>query len=139
MFPVRRQELKSTFHYHLEVRDMYGLEQNVDLGFFIGRTLLQACFGVHDLILNFDEDVCVTVTSSLGISDNNGQLRICDDFRQAASVILAQLNRTVLTVNGEPNGTLTLVFDGGERLAFYDDSDKYESYVIQFGKRIVVV
>ncbi|MDX9791896.1 MAG: hypothetical protein RBU24_00170 [Kiritimatiellia bacterium] len=118
---------------------MYGLEQNVDLGFFIGRTLLQACFGVHDLILNFDEDVCVTVTSSLGISDNNGQLRICDDFRQAASVILAQLNRTVLTVNGEPNGTLTLVFDGGERLAFYDDSDKYESYVIQFGKRIVVV
>lgn len=118
---------------------MYGLDRNVDLSFFNGKTLLQACFGVHELILNFDDGLSITVTSSLGICDKHDTLQICDDFRQAASSILAQLNRKVLSNKGEQNGTLTLFFEGGGIISLYDDSDKYESYVIKIGKNIIVV
>lgn len=118
---------------------MYGLPKDVDLTFFSGRTLLQACFGVHDLILNFDGDVSLTVTSSVGCMASDGGIQQYDDFRQVALAVLALLNQTILSAEGDEAGTLTLRFDGGGVLAVYDDSNEYESYTIKNGGQMIVV
>jgi hypothetical protein len=118
---------------------MYGLPRDTKLGFFNAKTLLQACFGVHELILNFEGDVSVTVTSSLGCVDSSGNVQQYDDFRQVAAAALALLNRAVLSADGDEAGTLTLRFDGGGILAIYDDSKEYESYTIKNGEQMIVV
>jgi hypothetical protein len=118
---------------------MYGLPKDVNLAFFNGKTLLQACFGLHDLILNFDGDVSLTVTSSVGCMALDESIRQYDDFRQIAPVVVALLNQTILSAEGDEAGTLTLKFDGGEMLAIYDDSKEYESYTIKNGEQMIVV
>jgi hypothetical protein len=118
---------------------MYGLPKGEDFAFFIGRTLLQACFGGHDLILNFDEDVRVTVTSSVGCLVSSASIRRFTDFRQAAPFVLALVNRTISAVETGENGTLTLKFDNGGSLELYDDSNDFESYSIKHGEHTIVI
>lgn len=118
---------------------MYGLRKDINLRFFEGRTLLQVCFGLHDLILNFDGDVSVTVTSSVGCVTSGGSIQRCDDFRQVAPTLVALLNQSVRSAEGDEAGTLTIRFDGGGMLSIYDDSEEYESYTIKNGTRLIVV
>ena len=118
---------------------MYGLPHDVNLSFFRGKKLLQLCIGVHDLILNFDGDVSVTVTSSVGFVDSSGTIQKHDDFREAACAMAALLDQTALSAHGDVAGTLTLTFDGGGMLIVYDDSKDYESYTIKNGDRMIVV
>ncbi len=118
---------------------MYGLPRDLNLAFFNGKALLQACFGAHDVILNFDGNISVSVTSSLGCTGSGGSFQQGDDFRQIAPAVLELLNQTVLAAEGDEAGTLTLKFDGGGMLAIYDDSKNYESYIINNGGEMIVV
>ncbi len=136
---VQKQERKRTFRSNRRPNNMHGLSRNVNLAFFNGKTLLQACFGVHDLILNFDGDVSLTVTSSVGCMALDGRIQQYDNFRQVAPVVLAMLNQTILSAEGDEAGTLMLRFHGGGMLAVYDDSKEYESYTIKNGGHMIVV
>jgi hypothetical protein len=116
---------------------MYGLPRGIDLSFFQQKSLLQVCFGLHDLILNFD-DVSVTVTSSIGISDS-ATTQNCENFLQAAGPLTALLERRVTSASGDTAGTLKLDFDNDKSLFIYDDSRKYESYTIRYADKLIVV
>ncbi len=118
---------------------MYGLPHDVNLDFFEGKVLLQACFGAHDLILNFDGDVSVTVTSSIGWASPDGAIQRHDDFRQVAPQVLGLLNQPVTSATAVDAGTLSLHFADGSRLYVYDDSKEYESYTIKNGDQMIVV
>jgi hypothetical protein len=118
---------------------MYGLPADVNLDFFEGKVLLQACFGAHDLILNFDGDVNVTVTSSIGWASPDGSIQQYDDFRHSAPQVLGLLNQTVASATGLDAGTLSLQFADGSKLYVYDDSKEYESYAIRNGDQMIVV
>ncbi len=117
---------------------MYGLPVNVDLTFFQGKTLLQMCIGAHDLILNFDGRVCVTVTSSIECSTPNGD-RKYEDFRNGACSVAVFINDVVEAAIGDSEGTLQLSFNGGGHLAIFDDSKQYKSYTIKTEDRLIVV
>ena len=117
---------------------MYGLRRNTDLSFFSGRTLVQMCFGMHDLVLNFDGSVSVTVTSRVEIGAHDHSMQI-EQFIQSAPVLLALVNRVVVTAVATEAGTLELGFDNGEVLRFVDDSHQYESYVVRSGQEVIVV
>lgn len=118
---------------------MYGLPKDIDLNFFIGRTLVQVCVGSNDLILNFDGEVSVTVTSSVGCMGSSGKLTKYDDFREAAPEVLMLLDRAVVSAKGDEGGTLALEYDGGRHLQLYDDTKQYESYTIRNGGKVIVV
>ncbi len=118
---------------------MYGLPRDVDLAFFIGKTLLQVCIGAHDLILNFDGDVSVTVTSAVACRGSNASIEKYSDFREAAYAVAALLNHSVISAEGDDAGTLAITFDGGEVLFIYDDSREYESYTITSDGGLIVV
>lgn len=118
---------------------MYGLPKDVDLGFFINKTLLQACFGVNDLIFHFDGDVSITITSTIGCMESDGNIRQYDDMTQAAPTVMTLLNQSVVSAEGDEAGTLTLRFDGDGIFMIYDESKKYESYVIKNGEQLIIV
>ncbi|MCL2329727.1 MAG: DUF6188 family protein [Phycisphaerae bacterium] len=118
---------------------MYGLPQGINLEFFHGKTLIQVCFGACDLILHFDDSVSITVTSSLGCVDSSGNTQQYTDFQQSAPAVLSLLNQSVSSAQGDDTGTLTLTFSNGEKLAIYDDSKIYESYIINNQGKIIIV
>lgn len=118
---------------------MYGIPKGTDLSFLVGRTLIQVCIGTHDLVLNFDGSVSITVTSSIAYAGPGGEHRKSEDFAGAAPAVLGLLSRTVVSYRYDDAGTLMLVFEDGTTLALYDDSSNYESYVIRNGDRVVVV
>lgn len=118
---------------------MYKLPNGINLDFFVKKTLLQICVGVHDLIFNFDDDLAVTVTSSIGYVDSDGKSYQSDNFCEIIATLVKLLNHSVVYAKGEVSGTLTLKFDNGMEIAIYDDSEQYESYVINKGDQIIVV
>jgi hypothetical protein len=118
---------------------MYGLPPDLDLNFLSGKSLLQICVGVHDLILNFDRSVSITVTSSIGCAIAGGPHRKFEDFRQAAAVAVVLLYQTVTSAKGDADGTLSMEFHDGGHLDIYDDSKEYESYTIRHGEKLFVV
>ena len=118
---------------------MYGLPPDVDFSFFTGKTLLQICIGAHDLILNFDGSIAVTVVSSINCTTPGGQHQTYENFQQAAAFAANLVNKVVVTAHGDPAGTLTLEFHGGDRLSIFDDSKHYESYTVKAGNRMIVV
>jgi len=118
---------------------MYGLPRDVSLDFFPGKTLIQVCFGPHDLIFNFDGDVSVSVMSSVGYEGADGQRYHHDDYRQIAPIVLGLLNQSVTSATGDEAGTLTLKYSGGGTLHVYDDSSEYESYTIRNGEQMIIV
>ena len=111
----------------------------MDLSFFCGRTLIQVCIGANDCNFNFDDGLKISVTSAIGCMESNNVYRKYEDFRQAASHMVALLDRVVMSVRESPGGTLSIEFRGGGRLDLYDDSRQYESYVITYGDKLIVV
>jgi hypothetical protein len=131
-----------TFHCHRsEESIVYGLPLNIDLSFLAGKVLLQICFGANEVVLNFDGNVTIVVTSS--IACRKGIVgHLCQKFQEyksAAAMLLEFLQQVVTSAQGEEDGTLTLTFDDSSAIVLYDDSEHYESYIIKHGNGTIVV
>ena len=118
---------------------MYGLPSRVSLSFLEGRTLLQVCIGLHDLILNFDGDTTITVCSSIGYSTMCGEVTHYVDFRQSANLLCMLLGKSILVARNGGGGTMALEVVNESTLYLYDDSADYESYMIKHGDQLIVV
>lgn len=118
---------------------MHGLPNNLDLSFFVGKELIQACFGEHNLVLHFAGEISVGVTSEVGVGSPGGACETAEDFRLLAAPILALLGQSVVAARREGEGTLCLRFAGRVELTLFDDSDEYESYWIRHGEVLIVV
>jgi len=118
---------------------MYGLPPNTQLDFLKGKALLQACFGANDLILNFTEDISISIFSSVGVSFGGGSLDKHSAFEEVSRELLQLLNREIVEVHWTPKGTVTLIFDEGGTVQIYDDSEHYESFTITSPSGLLVV
>ena len=122
---------------------MYGLPSDTNLDFLKSTTLIQACFGPHDLILNFHKTVSQTVSisiySSLAIGRAGTNLLRHTSFEEISHEVLSLLNKDVLNVGWTPDGTVSITFEGNDPLEIYDDSANYESYTISSPAGLIVV
>lgn len=117
---------------------MHGLPKDIDVSFFIGQALTQLCFGGNDLLLNFGDDLSVSVTSRVELEGHGSRSEI-EDFKVEGAPLLALIERTIEAATPHVDGTLELRFDGGMVLRLFDDSPNYESYVIWHGKETIAV
>jgi cytoskeletal protein RodZ len=118
---------------------MYGLPANLDLSFLHGRVLLQLCVGQNEVILNFDQDVSITVTSSIAFTFADGTYRHYTDWKEAAHTASALLGHQITSAKRKDGGTLCVKFDVDWWIEVFDDSQHYESYSIQNGRQLIVV
>jgi hypothetical protein len=117
---------------------MYGIRPNVSLAFLRETTIVQVCFGSHDLVLNFAEDIRIAIFSSVSMGFKGGPLHKYGNSRDAAADLFALLDKHVDDVAWTADGTLTLTI-ADRVLQIHDDSDRFESYVIRNGTEEVVV
>lgn len=119
---------------------MYGLPENFDASFFVGRTLEMIRFNANQIYLHFDDHMTITIEGSFSHqharSSTNPQV-VSVPVKQSA--LMQLLEQKVISVSADRDGTLTLVFDDGQIFTCYDQSANYESYQIKHGDEVIVV
>ncbi len=119
--------------------DMNRLPAHIDLSFFHGQRLMQVCVGAHDLLLHFDEGVSISIESEVACTSTDGTRTRYDDLTRATPFVIAFLDRSIVSAQGTPDGTLHLEFDDRRHFHVYDSNEHYESYVITHGDQTIVV
>ena len=119
---------------------MYGLPSGFDTSRFVGRTLEQVSFSANTVHLTFDEDVSITIESSLAHwtgEDVDHSNRITIPVSE--SRLMQLVGESISSVDASADGTLTVWFSNGHAIACYDDTPMYEAYRLRFGDEEIVV
>jgi hypothetical protein len=119
---------------------MYGLPQDFDGLFFVGRELEIVSYTADSIFSGFGNDISVTTESSY-------ECRLVGDEEYvetqqppvAFSRLMQLVGCKVASVGAEQQGTLTLHFDEGHAFRCFDDQPSYESYRIAHGKEEIFV
>lgn len=113
---------------------MYGLPKNFDGSFLVGHTLEMVCFAQYQVNLHFDSKINIRIESSFSYKVEHPVKMPVQN-----SNLMELLGMTVTEVHGSEDGTLNLLFENGQLLKIYDTSKQFESYIITFeGKEIIV-
>jgi hypothetical protein len=70
---------------------MYGLPRDFDPRTLIGEMLVQVCVGQSDLILQFEPQASILVTSAIGYALRGGQTIKLEGFPEAGRALIAIL------------------------------------------------
>lgn len=118
---------------------MFGLPSDIDLTFFNDRQLLQVCIGANEIILNFDDELSLTIESDMCYRTSAGEVRVFSNSVKAAATLVQLIDSTVQTAYRIEPGTLALRFSNGDTLEVLDSNADFESYQIGHGQRFIVV
>jgi hypothetical protein len=118
---------------------MYGLPKHIELGFLLKKELQSVSFGLHEVILCFNDYLTINVTSECTYQSKAGEIVKIDSYIASATLICTLISQSIAEARGEEDGTLTLQFTNGDMLTIYDDSNQYESYQIKHGDKLIVV
>ncbi len=120
---------------------MYGLKTDVDLSPLKHKRLIQICFGAHDLILNFEDEYSILVTSTIRLRFDKIETYLeANDFSSMATALMSIVNCQITDVCVVDSQTLKLVFSGASiSLELVDDCANYESFTISGPDLRVVV
>ena len=119
---------------------MYGLPENFDGSFLIGRNLEMICFNANQIYLHFDGQVTITIegTFSHQHAQSESDTAVIS-VPVSQSDLMQLLEHQISAISGDKDGTLTLVFDDGQILRCYDQFPDYESYQIRHGDKVIIV
>lgn len=109
---------------------MYGLPKNFDIDFLLGQTLVQICFGLHDLRLNFDKSAAIHIESSVTINLPSVGIFHENSMPEASHRLAVILDRQVVEAKAEEGGCLSILFSGNILLKVHDSNCGSESYRI---------
>jgi hypothetical protein len=109
---------------------MNGLPSDLDLTPFVGTSVNQICFGMHQLQIHFDERSGMFVESSVVFSGIEGDIPI-DDYAIGASLLCRLLGGRVIEATRDSQGGLILRFDGGNALHVLNDGPNFESFQVR--------
>lgn len=116
---------------------MFGLPDDFDSSFLLGRTLHQVCFGLHQVILRFDAEVDLSIECDYRVTIDGHAVPYSSSLAGSAA-LLTFLHLEVISTRSSADGTLAVAFEGGT-LELYDSSPQYESYQIRNGDDLYVV
>jgi len=107
---------------------MYGIPENQDFSFLIGRRMLQLCIGLHQVQLNFDKGVSITIEGTFEHESPAGFVRHDVGVPESAASLVSLLGRAVESPERESASSLLVRFAGGRVLRLLDSSDTHESF-----------
>jgi len=130
---------------------MYGLKPDVDLSFFIGKDLVQLAVGPGDVQFNFSGPMPSDLSVAPSLVSLFVQSRIEHSSKEvitewgedenkplAAASLLGLIGSSVVAVQGDPDGTLTLEFSNGDVVRVFDTAG-YEAYQICYEDQRIYV
>jgi Family of unknown function (DUF6188) len=117
---------------------MHGLPEGLDLSFFVGKRLQKITFVEANIFFGFEGNVRITAMSSIQhqqMSDAHcNRIGVKQSLPVNHSTLMSLLEKTVTEGHGDEEGTLSLTFNDGQVLRFFDDTPGYESYSFTDGE-----
>lgn len=118
---------------------MYGLNEDIDLSFFLGSELIQVCIGLHQLVLNFSGDISISIECKFYHLSKGKYLNKFNKLPDSACSLLSTLGCWVTDINNLGNGNLEIKLSNGDIIQINDSNKDYESYsIITPNKNIIV-
>lgn len=118
---------------------MYGLPEDFDGRFLVGRRVECVCFSENQVVLNFDSDVSIVVESSFSFRSGPNAKERMSDIPVAESNLMGLLGNKVFAITVVDRSTLCVSFENGGTFNCYDTSTQYESYTIRNGDLTIIV
>jgi len=118
---------------------MYKLAASEDLSFFLEIELLQVCVGRNEIILNFDNNIRLTILSDFSVGKPDSITERFEDPIEGATALLQFLHVAVTKADATPDGDLKLSFASGGTLWAHDTSSQYESFLVMAGSKEIIV
>ena len=117
---------------------MYGLREDIDLTYFIGKGLIELGVGQFGFGLNFGDNISISVEAG-GFSLNNTRYKNQQESQKGHLLHILLGKKIIDAKHGKEAGDLQLDFEGNNQLILHDDSEWYESYTFWDPKGLVVV
>jgi hypothetical protein len=118
---------------------MYGLPEDFDGRFLVGKRVELVCFSENQVVLNFDADISIVVESSFSFRSKPNVNERTSDVPVMESNLMELLGHKVFAVTVIGQRTLCVSFDNGSIFKCYDDTTQYESYKIRNGESVIIV
>lgn len=116
---------------------MYGVDSRLPFASLRDEKLLQVCIGENECILRFTNDISVLITSRMRIYAD--RIYEIDSYRESAAQLCQLLGGNIKAAAPEGARSLAINFDNGSTLVIEDDSDEFESFVLNIGKSKFIV
>jgi hypothetical protein len=113
---------------------------SIDINFLLGKELLQICFGLYQVILNFSENASISVEHRLVYANKSGECFTWNCGQRNNLPIQSSLGYKVVEANLTPEQSINLVFENQDELTIQvSENKKFESYQINYGAKYFVV
>ena len=128
---------------------MYGLKPDVDLSFFVGRDLNGVYVGLANVQFDFNGPtfapgvqslLSLAVQSRLEHSSKGSvyEWEGAENNPLSAASLLGLVGKSVVSVHGDPDGTLALTFSNDDVVTIFDQ-EGYEAYQICYEDQRIYV
>jgi hypothetical protein len=116
---------------------MYGLSNNFPFDEIAQEQISQICFGHNHIIFQFGDSVSISSMCSMVIDQDviEEQADVCLN----AGRLLALLHQEIELVTTENGKDLKITFANGTIFILRDDSENYESYIVDIGSKRYVI
>lgn len=118
---------------------MYGVPNKEALQCFVGKELIQICFGATHVIFRFSDDVEISLEVAIKQVLPDGRVFVTDECWKQETWLPMLLGATVDLIDAIENKILRLKFSNGHTIEVVDESKEYESFQIKISDRLIVV
>lgn len=119
---------------------MYGLPDDFNTDFLLGRSLEQVCINENQVYFHFDKGLHIRIESAYAYRRvESDAIELLIEVPTFNANVLQLLGSSILQAAGTQDGTLILEFDKGQTLKIFDTSPNYESYTSDFDGKIIIV
>jgi hypothetical protein len=115
---------------------MNRITNKTDLSPLIGKNVEQVCIGLHEIIINLEDNLFISIEGAFSFDGGN---TIEEDFPSCANSFAQLLGLTISEVTILRDDAVSFNFSNSENLIIFDSSDHYESFQIQLPDQLVVV
>jgi hypothetical protein len=117
---------------------MKGLPRDIDLTPLVQSTVIQLCFGLHQLQIHFDNACQIIIEGACELQQSGQPALRIEDFVSSGSALCGVIGERTRSATRTESGGLLLMFEDGAKLECLRDTDAFEAFQIVMGGDIFV-
>jgi len=118
---------------------MYGLPADFDPDVFVGRRLEYVTYGENVIGLNFGDDLTVSVYGPVRYQESAGAPATTERPSVAQTRLVAAVGQLVEATDLRSPKELILRLENGATVTLLDDSNEFESFLLEVAGRTIAV
>lgn len=115
------------------------MEIKKEINFLLGKSLIQICYGLYQIQLNFNDNIRIEVADSLIFQNSDGIIYNWEYNNGRNSLPINSLLECTVSNAEFLENNLLILFNNNESLKILSGGDKNESYIVHNGTDFEVI